>query len=95
MNSQDFIVLHYDDEAMRFKTISEFKNSLINGGEIVIEWNDVEYGIFRERNRFFIGHGTPEENVYYDSPDELLEYQVGNDRLRDVITKVIVIDRTL
>ena len=45
MSSQDFIVLHYDDEAMRFKTISEFKNSLVNGGEIVIEWNDVEYGI--------------------------------------------------
>lgn len=49
MSSQDFIVLHYDDEAMRFKTISEFKNSLVNGGEIVIEWNDVEYGIFREK----------------------------------------------
>ena len=80
---------------MRFKTISEFKNSLVNGGEIVIEWNNVEYGVFRERNRFFIGHGNPEENVYYDSPDELLEYLVGNDRLRDVITKVIVIDRTL
>ena len=95
MNSQDFIVLHYDDEAMRFKTISEFKNSLVNGGEIVIEWKDVEYGIFRERDRFFIGHSTPEENVYYDSPDELLEYRVGNDRLRDVITKVTVIDRTL
>jgi len=45
--------------------------------------------------RLFIGHGTPEENVYYDSPDELLEYRVCNDRLRDVITKVIVIDRTL
>ena len=95
MSSQDFIVLHYDDEAMRFKTISEFKNSLVNGGEIVIEWNDVEYGIFRDQNRFFIGHDTPDTNVYYDSPDELLEYRVGNDRLRDVITKVIVIDRTL
>lgn len=95
MSSQDFIVLHYDDEAMRFKTISEFKNSLVNGGEIVIEWNNVEYGIFRERNCFFIGHGTPDENVYYDTPDELLEYRVGNDRLRDVITKAIVVDRTL
>ena len=92
---QDFVVLHYDDEAMRFKTISEFKNSLLNGGEIVIEWNDVEYGIFREQNRFFIGHDTPDTNVYYDGPDELLEYRVGDDRLRDVITKVVVIDRAL
>lgn len=49
MSSQDFIVLHYADEAMRFKTISVFKNSLVNGGEIVIDWNAVEYGIFREK----------------------------------------------
>ena len=68
MSSQDFIVLHYDDEAMRFKTISEFKNSLVNGGEIVIEWNDVEYGIFHEKNRFFIGHDTPDANVYLIAP---------------------------
>lgn len=95
MSSQDFIVLHYDDEAMRFKTISEFKNSLRNGGEIVIEWNGTEYGIFREGERFFIGYESKDNNVYYDSPDELLEYQVGNDRLRDIITKVIVIDRAL
>ena len=95
MSSQDFIVLHFDDEAMRFKTISEFKNSLVNGGEIVIEWNDVEYGIFREKDRFFIGHDTPDTNVYYNSPEELLEYRVGTERLRDVITKVVVIDRTL
>ena len=97
MNSQDFIVLHYDDEAMRFKTISEFKFSLSHGAEIVIEWENVIYGIFWDyaSKRYFIGHDSPETNVYYDTPDELLEYRVGNDRLRDVITKVIVIDRTL
>lgn len=33
--------------------------------------------------------------MYAETPDELLEYRVGNDRLRDVITKVTVIDRTL
>ena len=73
MSSQDFIVLHYDDEAMRFKTISEFKYSLTNGGEIVIEWNGVEYGIFRKGNRFFIGNDSPDRNIFYDSPHELLE----------------------
>ena len=95
MDSNNVVILHYDDEAMRFKTISEFKNSLTNGGEIVIEWNGVEYGIFRKGNRFFIGHDSPDTNVFYDSPDELLEYHVGVDRLRDVITKVAVIDRFL
>lgn len=40
-------------------------------------------------------HYSPDTNVFYDTPDELLEHRVGKDRLRDVITKVTVIDRTL
>lgn len=89
--------LTYDEEAMRFKTISEFKYCLSHGAEIVIEWNGVEYGIFMDyvTKRFYIGYDSPDTNVFYDTPDELLEYRVGNDRLRDVITKAIVIDRTL
>ncbi len=97
MNNQYNIILPYTDEAMRFKTISEFKNSITNGGEIVIEWGGIEYGIFRDHRdgRYFIGRDTVESNVYYDTPDELLEHHVGTDRLRDVITKVLVIDRFL
>lgn len=89
--------LTYDEEAMRFKTISEFKYCLSHGAEIVIEWNGVEYGIFMDyvTKRFYIGYDSPDTNVFYDTPDELLEYRVGSDRLRDVITKAIVIDRTL
>ena len=89
--------LTYDEEAMRFKTIPEFKYCLSHGAEIVIEWNGVEYGIFMDyvTKRFYIGYDSPDTNVFYDTPDELLEYRVGNDRLRNVITKAIVIDRTL
>lgn len=61
----------------------------------MIEWNGIEYGIFREKDQFFIGTYSPESNVYYNSTDELLEYMVGEDRLRDVISKVTVIDRFL
>ena len=90
----DFV---YNEEAMRFKTISEFKVSLSRGAEIVIEWGNVTYGISWDHacKRYYIGHDSPDTNVFYDTPDELLEYRVGNDRLRDVITKAIVIDRTL
>ena len=31
----------------------------------------------------------------YDTADEALEYMVGEDRLRDVITQVTVLDRTI
>ena len=30
-----------------------------------------------------------------DTADEMLEYMVGEDRLRDVITQVTVLDRTV
>lgn len=32
---------------------------------------------------------------WYDTSDEVLEYMVGFDRLRDVITQVTVIERTI
>ncbi len=88
--------LTYNEEAMRFKTISEFKDCVKRGAEIVIEWNGVEYGIFWDHasKRHYIGHDSPDTNVYYDTPDELLEYKLGEDHLRDIITKAIVIDRT-
>ncbi len=89
--------LTYDEEALRFKTISEFKDCVKRGAEIVIEWNGVEYGVFWDHasKRHYIGHDSPDTNVFYDTPDELLEYRLGNDRLRDVITQVLVIERTL
>jgi hypothetical protein len=32
---------------------------------------------------------------YYKTADEALEYTIGDDRLRDIITKVEVVDRTI
>ena len=45
MNSH---IIPYDSEAYRFKTISEFKTSMRYGAEVVIEWQDQEYGIWSE-----------------------------------------------
>lgn len=83
-----------DPEAMRFKTISEFKDSLRRGGEIVIEWNGNTYGIFNNGQKFFIV--TPSiHTTFFDTPDELLEYRIGDERLRDIIIQVDVNDRAL
>ena len=38
----------YRPEAWRFKTISEFKNSVNRGAEINFEWNGREYHICPE-----------------------------------------------
>ena len=98
--------LTYNEEAMRFKTISEFKDCVKRGAEIVIEWNGVEYGIFtipmserKDKKIHYISRcGNAEVHwataLYAETQDEILEYMVGTDRLRDVITQVFVSERT-
>ncbi len=99
------IVYYYDEEALRFKTISEFKDVMRRGAEVNLEWNGIEYFTsFKHDSEkkmvyYICQCGSAEVNratqmETYDL-DELLEYKFGEDRLRDIITKVIVVDRTL
>lgn len=90
------IVIPYDPDAWQFHTISEFKQSMRYGAEVVIEWKGEEYGIWSENGKISITHtGHPDEEAVFQSSDEALEHLVAGDRLRDVITQVIVIDRTI
>lgn len=70
-------------------------------------WNGVKYCCFGKiipsgssSTRMVIAQaGSVEVNAktekWYDTADELLEYMVGEDCLRDVITQVTVIERTI
>lgn len=82
-----------------FKTISEFKNCIIRGAEIFFAWENVKYGItpFVSYVNICIYDDFAGIIKEYDfeTADELLDFQVGDNRLRDIITKVEVIDRTL
>lgn len=40
-------------------------------------------------------NGVEEDSTVYDTVEELLEYKIGGDRLRDIITQAEIIDRTL
>ena len=88
------MIFEYNEDEMRFKTISEFKNSLLDGGEIVIEWNDTPYGIFYDGTTFYITTQNKTEHCCKNI-DEILEKHLGNDKLRDIITKATVLDRAL
>ena len=91
----------------RFKTISDFKQCMRRGGEVQFEWNGVMYCCFgciepspgAETRMVIAQAGSIEVNLrtekWCDTPDELLEYMVGDDRLRDVITQVKVWERTI
>ena len=86
------------DGSLNFETISEFKRSLHWGGEIEFVWNGITYGVIRygTNNKITIYVANrPETEKVCETADDALEYMVGEDRLRDVITKVKVISRTV
>ena len=61
-----------------------------------VEWQGQEYGIWSENGSIRITcSGTPNESHIFENSDAALQFMVGPDRLRDVITQVTVLDRTL
>ena len=80
---------------------------LRRGGEVQFEWNGVLYCCFgcispaadAAPKMVICQAGSVEVNTrtekWCDTADEILEYMVGGDRLRDVITQVKVWERTI
>lgn len=83
---------------MNFGSISEFKQSLNWGAEIEFRWkgktdNVIRYGT---DNKITIYEANkPETDKVCESADDALDYIVGGDRLRDMVTKVNVVARTI
>lgn len=93
-------------EDNRFKTISDFKSCMNWGGEVEFMWKGKRYGAFGKlrrtpssRMQMLISQVYVDDyqstEKWCDTADEVLEYMVGEDRLRDVITQVTVLDRTI
>ena len=92
------IVPNNTPEQNRFVSISDFKDCMRWGGEVEFVWNGIHYGVMRYgiNNMITIYRmGYPETDRVCKDADEALEYMVGEDRLRDVITQVTVLDRTI
>lgn len=84
----------HDDN--RFRTISEFTECIIRGGEVEFSWNGINYSVTSYGDKISISQFYSQDTErLFDMPDEALEYMVGEDRLRDVITQVTVLDRTI
>ena len=85
-------------EQDRFVSISDFKECMHCGGEVEFIWKGTRYGAVRygQGNRISVYVANRQETErFYDTADEALEYMVGEDRLRDVITKVEVRFRSI
>ena len=83
------------EEDNRFKTISEFKECIIRGGEPVFSWHGITYGVCFSDIGYCIARMDGSYEKLCTTPDSVLEYTVSGDRLRDVITRVTVVSRTI
>lgn len=86
---------HNSETDNRFKSISEFKDCVIRGGEPVFIWHGNTYGVCFVDTGYCIARidGTGEKIC--STADSILEYVLDGDRLIDVITKVTVIYRNV
>ena len=91
-------IIYASSESMRFTSISDFKQSMRWGCEAEFEWKGVLYGVIRygtdNKITIYVAN-RPETEKVCETADDALEYMVGEDRLRDVITKVTVLSRTI
>jgi len=97
VSTMSMLVESNNSEENRFKTISEFKRCINHGGEVTFSYNNKEYGIFKSNQELFIISEIGNDNTEkaYGTADTVLDYIIESDKLRDIITKVKVIDRTI
>lgn len=89
-------IISVPSESLQFRSIGDYQQSMRSGAEVVIEWKDIIYGIWSENGVIRITCAEfPEKNHEYHNPNDALEFMLGGDRLRDVITQVTVLDRTI
>lgn len=93
-----------------FESISDFKICLDHGGEIEFEWNGNSFGIFKYMKKspeapeqIFIGPSNETENKhpntypcwFVDTVDEVLNYVIDEEKLRNIVTKIEVLWRNV
>ena len=85
-----------NDGHMNFNTISEFKWSMKSHAEIEFVWNNKSYNINQPIDGICILEAyKPGTEKLCKNADEVLEYMIDGERLRDIITKVKVVARTI
>ena len=83
-------------EQNRFVTISDFKTCMRHHGETEFIWKGITYSVTHYNGNIAISHSRRQDTeMQRKTADEILEYMVGEDRLRDVITQVTVLYRTI
>lgn len=91
----DMKYMHNSEEDNRFKTISEFKECIIRGGEPVFIWHGNTYGVCFADTGYCIARIDGSCERICSTPDGVLEYTLDGEQLRDIITRVTVVSRSI
>lgn len=84
--------------SQNFESISDFKDCMRCGGEVGFIWKGVTYGVVRygtDHKITIYEAFRPETEKMCETADDALDYMLGEDRFRDVLTQVDVIERTI
>ena len=90
-------------EQNAFTSIADFQSCMRHGGEVQFTYNGRDYGVFPWQKRtpeseyqFYIWQtGNDDSEAWYDTSDALLDYIIDGKKLREIITEVVVFDRTV
>lgn len=94
--SDNMTTYYLNPDDLKFEDLSDFKHSLVYGGEIEFEWQGTKYGAFREGEgdkSFYLCEAykdAPGEGFFFRTPDDMLDFEIDGRPLRDFITEVTV-----
>jgi hypothetical protein len=79
-----------------FETVEEFVDNLQRGGEIEFTYRNKIYSITHPEGRLcFIEQYNNNSLKYFDSIDELLNFSIENNLIKNIVTKIQPIFRCL
>lgn len=79
-----------------FDTISGFKDCMHRHGEVLFRWSEKEYSITHYDGYISIAESYKRETEHlFTSVEDLLEYPLGGQLLKEIITQVEVVTRTV
>ena len=80
----------------KFEDLDDFRDSLLRGREIVFKYKGKEYGIFLFDDGIYVAQSYHDETEkVYQTPDEALEYTIDGTKIRDIITTVEIVHRSI
>jgi len=72
----------------RFESVGEFIDNLSRGGEIEFVYNGDQYSIVHSGSRLVLVHVASQDDHFFDSIDQLLDFKIDDKCVRDIVTEI-------